>query len=304
MVGQDIQTWEVTEPWINLHCALGEGPYYEEGHNRLRFVDLKKNRLHTVSLDKGPDSLETLEIDVPIGVTADIEGVDPADKILVGLKYGMATLDRKTGEYEYLTRFKDEDDKRLRGNDGAVDPHGRFWLGTMNDFYLNGVWPEGFLMRFDGVKSKEMVLDNLTIPNSVGWSPDGKTMYFTHTTAGVIMAWDYSTEHGSLSNERIHYRHDGPGGPDGFRVDAEGNIWHAFYGEARVLRISPQGKVTGIIKMPTNNITCVEFVGTVMYITTAGDDDGPEWSKKCDGGLFRIDVGVKGLAPYKFKLEK
>ncbi|KAL8350363.1 hypothetical protein RB601_001239 [Gaeumannomyces tritici] len=306
MADPSFKTWTVTEPYVDLHCALGEGPYYERETNSVRFLDIKRNRLHSVSLDEGPASLKTTELDVPIGVTADIDGVSPAVKILVGLKYGMATLDRATGKYEYLSKFADDagaDDKRLRGNDGAVDPHGRFWIGTMNDFYLDGVWPEGFLVRFDGCKAKQKVLSDLTIPNSVGWSPDGKTMYFTHTTAGTILAWDYSPVDGSLSNERVLYKHDGPGGPDGFRVDAEGNIWHAFWGEACVLRISPQGKVTGKIALPTNNVTCPEFVGTELFITTAGDDDGSEESKKYAGGLFRVDVGVAGVPPYKFKMD-
>lgn len=150
MADQGFKTWTVTEPYVDLHCALGEGPYYEKETNSIRFVDLKKNRLHTVSLDQGPSSLKTIEADVPIGVTADIEGVSSAERILVGLKYGLATMDRATGKYEYLTKFADggEGDKRLRGNDGAVDPHGRFWIGTMNDFYLNGAWAEGMILFF------------------------------------------------------------------------------------------------------------------------------------------------------------
>ncbi|KAL2015241.1 hypothetical protein VTK56DRAFT_6037 [Thermocarpiscus australiensis] len=142
----------------------------------------------------------------------------------------------------------------------------------------------------------------LTIPNSVGWSPDNKTMYFTHSTSQDVLAWDYDTETGALSNERIFYHHDGSGDPDGFRVDREGNLWHAVYGESRVLKISPDGKLVGQVELPTKNITCVEFVGTELWITTAGDDEGEGDSKKYGGGLFRVDVGVEGLEPVAFKL--
>jgi sugar lactone lactonase YvrE len=145
MGDQEYQTWDVEQPpYLNIHCSLGEGPYYEKATNSLRFVDIQKKQLHTVSLAQGPESLQTLQLDVPITVTADIEGVDPAEKILVGLKYGIAILDRKTGEYTYLTKFHDgEGNARLRSNDGAVDPHGRFWLGTMTDFGLGPFKPEG-----------------------------------------------------------------------------------------------------------------------------------------------------------------
>lgn len=148
----DIQTWEVKEPYLKLHCKLGEGPYYERATNTLRFVDIIQKRLHTISLEQGKapeDSLVTQQLDTPISVTADIAGVDPRDKILIGAKYGMAVLDRKAAHdqkdaYEYVAKFhKMKDNLRLRGNDGAVDPHGRFWLGTMTDFELGPFQSEG-----------------------------------------------------------------------------------------------------------------------------------------------------------------
>ena len=141
MADESFQTWQVAEPWVNCHCKLGEGPYYEKGTNSLRFVDIMQHRIHMVSLDEGPASLKTFQLDVPVGVTADIEGYDPKDKILVGLKYGLAVLDRKTEKYEYLTKL--DENIRLRGNDGAVDPHGRFWMGTMTDFDQGDFKPEG-----------------------------------------------------------------------------------------------------------------------------------------------------------------
>jgi len=82
---------------------------------------------------------------MPVGVTADIEGVDSKKKILVGGKSGVYILDRETGKTVLLKRFYDseDNDKRLRSNDGAVDPQGRFWIGTMNDFWVGAPQAEG-----------------------------------------------------------------------------------------------------------------------------------------------------------------
>jgi len=131
------QEWHVTEPYLHLHCALAEGPYYERATNSLRFVDIKKHRVHWVNLAEGPSSVTTVQLDVPVTVTADIEGVDPRERILIGVKYGIAVLDRKTGKYEYVARFAESDNERLRSNDGTADPHGRFWLGSMTDIGLD-----------------------------------------------------------------------------------------------------------------------------------------------------------------------
>lgn len=144
MADKEFQQWHVTEPYVDLHCSLGEGPYYEKATNTLRFLDIIQQRIHTVSLSEGPGSLKTIQLDSPVGVTADIEGCDPQDKILIAVKYGIAILDRKTGKYDYLTKSVDgEGNPRLRSNDGAVDPHGRLWLGTMTDFSFGECQPEG-----------------------------------------------------------------------------------------------------------------------------------------------------------------
>ena len=143
MADGSFKQWQA-EPYLELHCALGEGPYYEKATDTLRFVDIINKRLHSVSLSEGPSSLKTVQLDSPVTVTADIEGVDPQDKILLGLKHGIAVFDRKTEKYDYITRFFDGDEgRRIRSNDGAVDPNGRFWLGTMTDFGLGDFQPEG-----------------------------------------------------------------------------------------------------------------------------------------------------------------
>lgn len=142
----------------------------------------------------------------------------------------------------------------------------------------------------------------MKIPNTISFSPDHKTLYYTHSTARTVYAYDYSVSDGSLENHRVFYQHVGAGEPDGHRVDVDGNMWHTVYGESRVLKISPGGKLIGQINMPTKNITCCEFVGTDLYITTANDDGGEGESKELGGALFKVNVGTTGLKPFKFKI--
>jgi sugar lactone lactonase YvrE len=47
----------------------------------------------------------------------------------------------------------------------------------------------------------------------------------------------------------------------------------------------------------------VQFAGTELLITSASDhDSGDETSQRYGGAVFRVDVGTKGLEPFKYKL--
>jgi sugar lactone lactonase YvrE len=144
-MGTNIQRWAVEKPWLETHCLLGEGPFYEESTGTLRFVDIRNKRLHYVKMAEGPSSLKTIQLDVCPTVTANIDGVDPQDRIALGVKYGLAVLDVKKETYELIQPFEEPANERMRSNDGGVDPLGRFWMGTMTDFGLGPFKPEGTL---------------------------------------------------------------------------------------------------------------------------------------------------------------
>lgn len=147
----DIQEWKVEEPWLESNCGLAEGPFYEKETDSLRFLDIKKKQILYAHGVSSPDakqsfpmsSVEVIQLDVAPSVTSDIEGVDPREKILLGVKYGLSTFDRKTGQYKMLVPFDEKPNERVRANDGAADPHGRFLLGSMTDFGQGHFRPEG-----------------------------------------------------------------------------------------------------------------------------------------------------------------
>lgn len=200
----------------------------------------------------------------------------------------------------------------MRMNDGACDPAGRFFVGAMNDPKIKDFSPEGVLFRLDPDLSLHRVIENVTIPNGTGWNDAVDTMYWTDTPAHSIYAFDYDIKTGSISNQRTVW-HDEALYPDGFAIDANGDIWSALYGAGKVVRISPiDGKITGEVLIPTRNVTCPVFVGTELFITTAEDEDKDQHpqSAKFSGCLFRINVGVRGQGrgksngKYKFKMQR
>ena len=194
----------------------------------------------------------------------------------------------------------------MRSNDGAVDTQGRFWVEAFNDPTLIEPKEEGVLFRLDHNGTLQTMYENMTIPNGITWNAEDSTMFLTDSPPQNVYAFDYDKETGDISNRRVFYHHDEEGvHPDGHAMDIEGNIWHACYGGSKVIRISTQGVVTGVIHLPTRNITCPTFAGAELFITSAEEDEPAKYpeSAKYAGNLFRVDVGIEGMPKYKARLD-
>ncbi|KAI4276377.1 MAG: hypothetical protein LQ337_002548 [Flavoplaca oasis] len=309
----DIQRWKVSEPrhiqpYIHLHCGLGEAPYYEETTQTLRFVDIVKEKLHTVNLERGPSSHTIIELDEAISTTAYIEGTE--DELIVGAKKGYAYYKRNSRKLEYVKKVWDESDgqgkeERMRCNDGAVDRAGRYWVGTMNDPKVQAPTDEGVLFRLDPDLTLHRMIERVSIPNGMGWSADDKKMFFTDSPTGNIFVYDFNLESGSLSNRRVFFQYsDEDGGvPDGFAMDIEGNLWTAICGGGKVLKVSSEGKVVGVIEMPTRMISCPGFAGEDLFVTSAEEEEPEKYpdSVEYGGSLFRVNVGITGMPLHRYR---
>ena len=175
----------------------------------------------------------------------------------------------------------------------------------MNDPKVTSPTNEGVLFRLDPDLKIHRIIENVTIPNGIGWSPDNKTMYFTDTPTSNIFQFDFDAATGAISNRQVFFHVDEAEGgqPDGFTIDAQGYLWTAVFGGGKVLRISPEGKVVGEILLPTRSISCPGFAGEDMYITSAEEEEPDKYpeSVKYAGSLFKVNVGVNGLPVHKFR---
>ncbi|KAF2454295.1 hypothetical protein BDY21DRAFT_400268 [Lineolata rhizophorae] len=307
-----IKKYTVTEPYLETKCGLGEGPFWEESTNTLRFVDIVKQQIHVVDLTAGPTSHKVLaKLDISIGVTADIEGNGNGDFVFAG-KHGFGIFRRAEGSYEYIKRVwtveevKDGREHRMRFNDGAVDTEGRFWAGAMNDPLVHEITNEGVLFRLDPDLSLHRVItSDVAIPNGGVWTADNSTFYLTESQVSSIFAYNFDAATGTISNRRVFYK-PAEGSPDGHVLDEENHMWTAIYGGSKVLRISPAGEVVAEIELPTRCPTCPAFAGTELFVTSAAENEPEKYpgSAKYAGNVFKCDVGVRGLRPNKFRFAK
>ncbi|KAF9884513.1 hypothetical protein FE257_001701 [Aspergillus nanangensis] len=257
-------------------------------------------------MSTNPPSSRTITTECHVGVTADIAGI--SDKLVAAAKYGFASIDRQTGQIEWLQRVYEGEgpdvERRMRMNDGAVDSYGRFWVGSMNDTHLVDHWPkyEGSLFRLDPDGSVHTILHHaLAVPNGIAWNLAGDIMYLTESDTKDIYAFDFDAEKGRISNKRIFFHNQTEGLPDGLVVDEEDCLWSALWRGSQVIRISPSGDIIGVIDLPCPLVTCPTFVDTDLIITTANYAE--ESPTQHGGGVFRVNVGVRRGRNHKAKLQ-
>ncbi|GAA6035454.1 hypothetical protein JCM8097_000262 [Rhodosporidiobolus ruineniae] len=152
-------------------------------------------------------------------------------------------------------------------NDIVADAEGNFWFNDPNFGWLNGFNPNPpqletatyFYNATSGLV--RAVVDQIGQPNGLVFSPDGKTLYVTDTSAssaegsypqlGSRDIYAFEVANGFATNRRLFFRN--PSGiPDGIKVDTAGNVWSVF-GDAdtgAIEAISPDGQLLGLIQLP------------------------------------------------------
>ncbi|MCC6211044.1 MAG: SMP-30/gluconolactonase/LRE family protein [Burkholderiales bacterium] len=220
--------------------------------------------------------------------------------LLAATKSGIHALDAVSGALAPLARPEEHlPDNRF--NDGRCDRQGRFWAGTMSDVRRD---PVGTLYRLDASLDCTPLRNAIIIPNSLAWSPDGRTMYFADTNRHTIWAWNYDPDTGEATQERV-FADTGAGRPDGSCVDADGCLWNAEYGGWRIVRYTPGGAIDRVIDLPVANPTCCCFGGPrldELYITSARQRLGAEELARqpLAGSVFSVRPGMRGLLEGRF----
>ena len=96
-----------------------------------------------------------------------------------------------------------------------------------------------------------MVVEDLLLPNGMGFSTDYRYFYLTDSDRRTIYRFNYDRATGDLSNQEVAIiTPEDEGVPDGMTVDTEGYIWSARWNGSHVYRYSPEGKQVMDIKLP------------------------------------------------------
>jgi sugar lactone lactonase YvrE len=289
---------------VRSRDLCGESPLWDAANKCVYWTDINGFAIRRfVSATK---EVKSWKFDAPVTALA-LTSIDGWLIAAVGgrLLFWTADGDRRV---EFVAVERDWPNHRL--NDGAADPEGNFWVGSMP----NNVAADGSEVKADGFTgSLYRVTPNgdvsvrdrdFGITNTIVWSPDRSRFYCACTVRNVIWAYDYVADgaNSDVRNRRVFAEKIDAGLPDGSAMDEEGLVWNCRWGGKGILRIAPNSGVVEKIEMPVTNVTNCVFGGDdgrTLFVTSASV--GAE-SEEAAGSLFSMQVPVTGTPVGKFRI--
>ena len=283
---------------VDVAAEVGEGPAWSARERAIYFVDIPARRIYRHSPANG--SLRTFG--APQLVTSVV--VRAGGGLLVSLERTVAFFDPASGRFDVQPTLAGEPPSN-RFNDGKCDRRGRFFTGTMSK--TEWAAPLGTLYRYQADMTPAAVVTGVRCSNGLGWSPDGRVLYYVESFAHTIWAFDYDIETGALGAKRVFATLDPASGafPDGLTVDAEGFVWNAQPVFGRLVRYAPDGSIDRIVEAPVSRPTSCIFGGddmATLYVTSAWDslDERQRAEEPWAGALLSFRPGVTGIPETPF----
>jgi gluconolactonase len=268
---------------ISSGFGFTEGPVWDPG-GFLWVSDETINKIYKVQMDGRKTSL--IALGDPDGNTFDSAKhlVDCASVlraiIAISLPGGTYTIlaDRYQGK-----RFNSPNDVVV-GPDGAfyfTDPTLDLPQGQTQEIPFQGVY------RLGGDGSVTLLTRELSQPNGLAFSPDGKRFYVDDSEQRNIRVYDFHPD-GTISNGRIFGEEPGSkndGVPDGMKVDRKGDIF--VTGPRGIWAWDKSGRHLGTIVMPEQpaNLNWGDPDYGTLYITATTS-------------VYRLRTKTRGFVPY------
>ena len=302
--------WQTVSPEPFL---LGESPFWHPQEQTLYWVDIPGQKLCRANVYMG--TVDSWDMPSEPGCIAP----RAQGGLVIARRDGVFRAPEWQGALELITTLP-YDTATVRANDGKCDALGRLWVGTIDEPKASRA---GALFSIDcrGGRTPQVqhhAGDALT-GNGLGWSPNGRTTYWSDTPNHVIHAWDFDVLGNGLSAHRIFqqlppkpadWQWDAPrntnglpayrGRPDGAAVDVAGNYYAAMFEGQRICKIAPDGRLLAEIPVPAMcpTMPCLGGEdGKTLYVTTARyNRSAAELAAfPLSGCVFSTRVNVPGL---------
>jgi sugar lactone lactonase YvrE len=271
-------------------CGVAESPVWDQTNRRLLFCDINGRRINALSVESG--TREWWDFPEVVGSF----GLCRSGRLVVAQRHHVVLFDPRSGALTALTpKVAEPASNRL--NDGKVGPDGAFWVGSMDENSPRQKIAALYRVTADGQISRQS--DGYAVSNGLAWSPDGRIMYHSDSTAGLIEAWDFDPATGARSNHRVLATLTNEDGrPDGAATDADGNYWSAGPSAGCINCFSPAGALLRKWRFPVPGPTMPCFADDGFYVTSLREGKSAQILAEYPtlGGLFRAAAPAVGAA--------
>jgi len=276
----------------DYQCITGEGPLWHPDEKRVYWLDIPLGRMFRYDPATGKHE-QCYQGEMIGGFTIQDDGA-----LLLFMARGAVKVWREGQLTTIIEEIPDERNSRF--NDVIADPAGRVFCGTMPTKERLG---RLYRLDLDGKLTK--LLEGIGCSNGMGFTPDRKRMYYTDSPKHEIYLFDYDQASGAITNQRVFvHTPEDEGAPDGMTVDAEGYVWGARWDGGCLVRYAPDGTEVLRVQFPARKVSSAIFGGddyTDIYVTTAGGNkkETEGWGA---GGLFRINLGIRGVPEFRSRI--
>ena len=261
-------------------CSLGEGPLWHPMRQSIFWFDINNKRMFERALDD--KRARTWQFDGHVSAA----GWVSASELFIASERALLLFNIEKESLETIAPLE-VDDPCTRSNDGRADPLGGFWVGTMGKKLQSKA---GTIYRYY-LGDLRKIYNNITVPNSICFSPVGNIAYFCDTPTKHIMKQRLNSEGWPVGEAKL-FADVAPFNPDGSVVDIEGFLWNAQWGSYRVARYDSEGGFVGEVKFTARQVSCPSFGGDKLdqlFVTSASED----LVEPCadDGKTFLVSAG-------------
>ena len=267
-------------------CIFTEGPLWHRRDRYLLFSDMPGDHLRRWSANDGVSTFRQ-PCNKSNGLAWDNQGR------LIACEHASSSLTRTEADGGITVLASHFGDKQLNSpNDVVVKRDGAIYFsdlsyGRMEHF---GV-PRPLELEFRGVYRLEpdtgalrLIAQDFAQPNGLCFSLDERRLFVNDTERQHIRVFEVAAD-GTLGNGRVWANTvgDGPGAPDGMKVDSAGNVYCCGPGGIHVL--APDATALGVIQVP-------EVTANFCW----GDDDLKSLFIAASTSIYRIRVNTPGTA--------
>jgi gluconolactonase len=267
---------------VGTGFGFTEGPVWDDA-GFLYVSDETINKIYRLHLDGKKE--EVIALGDPDGNTFDHQ------HRLIDCASVLRAIIEVTPDGKYKVLADHYDGKKLNSpNDVIVGPDGALYFtdptldlvaGEKQEIPFQGVY------RLDAKGNVQLLTKDLTQPNGLAFSPDGKHFYVDDSERRNIRVYDVGLD-GALKNGRIFGEEPGGKGdgvPDGIKVDKNGDLF--VTGPKGIWIWDANGNHLGTIVMPEQpaNLNWGDKDCKTLYITATTS-------------VYRLEMKTQGFVPY------